>query len=112
MTTTIARTWLVSEGNMDTEPIDPVIAANAAVGEAQQIVTDLIAKRAEIVAKELQLKGQRKTLAFRAHGQRDPRSQKALADLHRQIVEISSELGSVDEALDEGRTRLAAAQEA
>jgi hypothetical protein len=91
--------------------IDPVEQAAEAVRAERQVVADLISKRTELVSKEQTLSDQRRTHAFRAHGQRDPKSQKALRDIHRQIAELASELASLDEAVDEGRKRQAAAEE-
>ena len=74
-------------------------AAEAAVTQAQAIVSDLEAKRGDAVRRGTDLADERSAIAFQAHTTNDEKAAKRLQEIHSAIAVHGSELASLDAAL-------------
>ena len=89
---------------------DPVATANAGVVAAEKTVTELIAQRGAVAAREERLTAERAKIAFAAHGVGNSKAKTRLSSIHRELAEIGSEIAGFDAAVEEAQVRLAAAK--
>jgi hypothetical protein len=82
------------------------------IEQATATLTKLEQKRAESIRRATELKDEQTSLAFAAHGKDDPRAQKRLAEVNRELAIHGNEVRGIDVALTEARKRVASAEAA
>jgi hypothetical protein len=96
--------------NKAIEP-DPVAAANAAVTAAEKTLTELLAQRDAVTAREQQLAAEQAKIAYSAHGRGNRKAKDRLSVITRELFEITSDLACIGDAIGEPEARLAAAKQ-
>ena len=87
-------------------------AAEAAVAQANAVVTDLEAKRGDAVRRGTDLADERSSIAFAAHTTNDEQANKRLQEIHLAISMHASELASLDAAIRAASTKVDVAKSA
>ena len=73
---------------------------------AEKTVSDIEAKRASCIARGAELQEERSNIAFKVHGDNDPKARARLDQLNMEIATHASELASLDSALKSAGAKL------
>jgi chromosome segregation ATPase len=81
------------------------------IQKAERTLSDLQAKRARLSARGVGIGNERANIAYQAHTAGDAKTEKRLAELHREAAEYESQIAGLDAAIKTASEKLAQAKQ-